>query len=253
MKFRKLIRHGLLLWRHPRSARVASVPFVCLVMLMAWLFLNTMGSASDVPTRRSILFLFPHGTAMPVYEILYDTIRKTIQAHLSEPLDIYAEYLDRVRFPDESYQRRLFELLCDKYKEKHVDLWIGVGHGMDELVDQLGKDVLHEVPAIILGFEGPHIRPPFPEDRPRTTGVVAKLDIKKNLDLALSLHPDTERVYVVSGTAPSDRLLERVSRVALQEYESRVEVVYLSGLTLNDFAAQMGNLPPAVLSCICRL
>ena len=244
MKVGKLIRHGLLLWRKACSDRVRSLCFVCLAVLMAWLSQNTVGSASDAPKRRSILFLFPQATSVPAYDILYDGVRNSIYEHLGEPLDIYAEYLDRERFPDESYQNRFFDLLCDKYKNKPIDLWIGIGHGMAELIDRSGKDLLHEVPAVLMGYQDPVRGAPFPEDRPRTTGVVADLDIKKTLDLAVSLQPETRKAFVVSGASPSDRWFEKVSRVALREYESRGELVYLTGLSTDEVVGQMEKLPP---------
>ena len=244
MKKLEALRHGTLSWRRPRSTPIALVPFVCLVVLVAWPLLNTMVSATEMPTKKSVLFLFPQATGLPTHEILYNTIVETMRTHLSEPLDIYAEYLDRVRFPDESYQDRLFDLFCDKYRDKHIDLWIGIGQGTVDLVDKYGKGILLDTPAMILDYAAPHTRAAPWQSRPRTTGVVAELDIRKNLELALSLHPDTKKVYVVSGTAPPDLALEKMARTVLQEHENRVEVVYLSGLTVKDLVDRLGNLPP---------
>ena len=53
---------------------------------------------------------------LPAYDLVVGKIRAHLGDRLRLPLSFYAEYLDIARFPDETYQRRLFELYREKIR-----------------------------------------------------------------------------------------------------------------------------------------
>ena len=60
------------------------------------------------------------------------------------------------------------------------------------------------------------------------TGVMGKIEMKPSLDLALSLHPGTRRVVVVSGNANREKVWETLARKEFQSYEGSIEFIYLT-------------------------
>src|SRR5262249_42664392 len=75
------------------------------------------------------------------------------------------------------------------------------------------------------------------------TGIVLYKSHRKTLDLALRLHPDTEQVFIISGTLERDKKLETLAREELQNYESRVKITYLTDLPLNELIVKTKSLP----------
>ena len=70
------------------------------------------------------------------------------------------------------------------------------------------------------------------------------------LDLALRLHPNTRRVFVVAGKARFDAHWEAVARQTFRAYEPKCEFVYLTGLPLlTDYIA--ANVPDASDIVVC--
>ncbi|HEX7778303.1 MAG TPA: ATP-binding protein, partial [Vicinamibacterales bacterium] len=61
--------------------------------------------------------------------------------------------------------------------------------------------------------------------------------------LALKLHPDTERVFVISGTIDRDRRFESVARQALRALEDKIAVHYLTDLPLDELVVRTRTLP----------
>jgi signal transduction histidine kinase len=64
------------------------------------------------------------------------------------------------------------------------------------------------------------------------------------VDLALRLHPEATRVFVVSGTPEHDRRYEKAAQEELAGLEGKVEIAYLTDLPLHDLIAATRSLPP---------
>ena len=116
--------------------------------LIGLLHFSDVASASEATRPKNVVILFSFGTGLPVYDVLYQRIRETIQSDVPGPVNIYAEYLDLERFPNESYQQRLFDLYREKYAEKKIDLFIRIGQGADKLIEKYGKDIFSKIPTL---------------------------------------------------------------------------------------------------------
>ena len=75
------------------------------------------------------------------------------------------------------------------------------------------------------------------------TGIINISTHRRTVDLALSLHPATEQVFVVSGTLEHDKRLERLAREDLQGYEGRVQITYLTDLSSTQLTEKISSLP----------
>jgi hypothetical protein len=78
---------------------------------------------------------------------------------------------------------------------------------------------------------------------PGITGIVYGGNQSSTLDLALRFHPDTEQVFIVSGTLEHDRRFEIPARQDLEGHESRVSITYLTDLPLGELIAKTSSLP----------
>jgi hypothetical protein len=74
-------------------------------------------------------------------------------------------------------------------------------------------------------------------------GVPIQMDLIGTLEFALRLQPEVRRVFVVVGSSGFDARWEVVARERFRPYESRVEFVYLSGLSMDDLLKRVANLP----------
>jgi signal transduction histidine kinase len=69
------------------------------------------------------------------------------------------------------------------------------------------------------------------------------MDLATTMDVALRLHPDTQRVYVVAGQSVMDAAWAAEARREFQRYENRLEVTYLTHLPLDELVKHVANLP----------
>ena len=66
---------------------------------------------------------------------------------------------------------------------------------------------------------------------------------EETLTTALRLQPSTKHVVVVGGVGTYDRHLEDIVKQSLRNYESRLEITYLTDLDMPTLLRRLGQLP----------
>ena len=163
---------------------------------------------------------------------------KLLGEGLNERVDFYAEYIDFVRFPQPEHESAYVDFLRLKYAGRPVDLLIVIGAVAIDFMSR-HRDVLFDgIPAVFYSLD------PSQRRLPNSTGLINPLNFGRSLDLALTLQPDLEHVYVVSGAGAGDQTYERQARAEFRPFEGRVQFTYLSGLVMRDLERRLGTLPP---------
>ena len=70
-----------------------------------------------------------------------------------------------------------------------------------------------------------------------------RVDMAATLEIALKVHPDTRRVFVVAGHSPFDLGWVAEARRTFKPYENRLEFEYITDLPMEDLLARVGELP----------
>jgi len=68
-------------------------------------------------------------------------------------------------------------------------------------------------------------------------------DLKPTLEIGLKLVPKADRVYVVNGTHPVDRWLEKIAKRDFKKWEGRLDFYYLSDLSLEKILTTVSAAP----------
>ena len=88
------------------------------------------------------------------------------------------------------------------------------------------------------------------DERPlpsHVTGVLLKREFASTLELALRLHPGTERIVFVAGTSAFDTQLAELARKELRVFEDRLAFTYLTTLPLRELLTRLSQLPPRTI------
>jgi signal transduction histidine kinase len=132
-------------------------------------------------------------------------------------------------------------LLRRKYAGRKVDLVIaGLSSGLDFAVKYRGE-LFPGVPIVFVAVDEREVKARrLPHD---VIGVPIRMDLRGTLDLALRLHADTRRVFVIAGKSPFDADWEAEARRTFRPYEDRLEFVYLTGLPMDELLGRVSDLP----------
>jgi signal transduction histidine kinase len=155
-------------------------------------------------------------------------------------IEYYPEYLETNRFPGENQSQVLHDYLKQKYADRTIDV---VAAQSEVSLDFLVKypDLFPHAPIVF--YSGAHPNPETLTARSNATGVVVFGGFKKTLETGLAIHPETDQVFVISGTLEHDKRYENTARNELRDYEGRIKINYLTDLPPAALRATTAQLP----------
>ena len=202
-------------------------------------FATACGAASEM---QHVVILYDERTDLPGLAVLDRRLRDTLTSGASGALEIYREAMDLSRFGSDDYLAWFRDYLAAKYRDKQIDVVIGVmGPAFDFLVRN-SADVFPGASLVFCGIDRRELNgrtlPPY------VTGVILKREFAPTLELVLKLHPDAQRVILAAGASEFDARLVQQAKEEFARYEARVELVYLTDLAFPALLRELSQLPP---------
>ena len=164
-----------------------------------------------------------------------NVFREVLNRELGD-VDLYSEFIDVVRFQESGYQEALGDFLSRRYANQKLDLVVVDSGVAFEFVKKYQAQLFPGIPVVFLTISEP-------EGFPNSTGAFHLLDFKSSFELALKLQPGTREVFVVVGSGEFDKFYATRARPQLENFESRVKITYLEGLTISDLQTKLAHLP----------
>ena len=197
---------------------------------------------AEPETPKLVVVIYPgESDGAPGIVLINQALRSTFASQSPGHIEVRNEYVDTTRLRDAEFMRAQVSLLQRKYAGRKVDLVIaGLSSGLDFAL-QYRDEVFPGVPVVFVAVDQREVKARrLPPD---VIGVPIRMDLAGTLDLALRLHPDTRRVFVVAGSSPFDTEWEAEARRTFRPYEDRLEFVYLTGLPMDELLGRVADLP----------
>ena len=152
----------------------------------------------------------------------------------------FYEYLDLHRHPGAKHRQRLAEMLRERYDDHKIDAIITLYPEALQFVLDEGRTIFPDAPIVAL-----YMYPGFEASKTgrRIVQHVLRNDIAGTLESALKLVPAAKSVYVVSGVHPLDKKNEAQARLDLQKWQGRVDVRYVTDMSLEEMLAAISGAP----------
>lgn len=184
-------------------------------------------SAAAGPKRVLVIFREPSYSAGNV--MIEQAARDKLRDRGGDRTEIYTEHL---------YGSDSRDALRVRYRDRRPDVILTTAMVASELARE---ELFPDVPMVFM-WVNPD---PFPGKPPGTniTGIVAVVDYRGTMDLIFRLQPETRRVVVIGGVAPSDRrrlaLVEQVS----QSFSNRATFEFWTNQPMSEMQASVSRLP----------
>jgi len=204
--------------------------------------------ASTLPvssaTRRVVL-LFDERPELPGLTLLQADLVRTLTSNSADRIEVYNETMDQSRFGSNNYQLILRDFLRAKYADKKIDVTIAIFSPSLDFLLNYGAVIFPGTPIVFCGIDKTELGNRLLPSHVR--GILVKREFAPTIEIALSLHPKTERAVVVAGTSNFDtRLLDQATR-DFGFYEDRLDIQYLTTLPLQNLLTELSRLPPQTL------
>ena len=221
------------------------LPHIAARLLLAFgvaVWLALTAAAQTPPEPKRVLAIYWDNKDFRGNVIFDEYFQNALKAAPFANLDYYPEYLEPTRFPGEDYLEAFHDYLKRKYQGKRIDVVVAIPDVPLNFVLKYRKDLFPDTPIVFISSKFPG-EAEYAVTRDMT-GIVVQTTHKQTLDLALKLHPDTQQVYVISGTPERDKKYEAIARQELAQYEDKVHINYLTDLPVNELIATTHGLPP---------
>jgi PAS domain S-box-containing protein len=221
--------------------------FLCaaLVVLLGSVQIHSQDSGNP-PKRVLLLYSFDNEEGM--YTEFDHVLRSELRSRVRDRVEFFTEYLDLVRFPSAEHAANLVKLLKLEFSKQKPDLIVPVSYSALQFLLGEGKELFPATPVVAL-FNTRRLNELKKHVATGTagrdiSGVASTDEPARTLDLALRLQPDTQRVAVLVGCSPVEKYWVDQLRQDFLPYRQRIEVDYLTGLTMKDILTRVAELPP---------
>jgi signal transduction histidine kinase len=205
--------------------------------LMVWVA-GALQASSDT---RHIVLLFDERPVLPGMAALEAAFTHTLTSNSPDAVELYREAMDLSRFDSSTYELLLRDFLRAKYAGKKIDVVVAV---MGPALDFLLKHADIIFPGASIVFCGIDRRELDDQSLPsHIAGVLVKREFTPTLELALRLHPNTQRVVVVAGTSDFDTQVLQDAKTEFRVHESDLAFTYLTALPLHKLLSELSQLP----------
>ena len=209
-------------------------------LLIAWLWLMCapLATAADA---RNVLMLYSNGRLLPASVEFDRGLYAGLAAHPEVRVDLAAEFLDAPKFSGTAYDKTIATYLRDKYGARPPEVIIVGGEEALTFMLQHRSKVFPDVPVIFQSVPTTSLRKllPLPDD---VIGVPVDVDFPGTVELALRWHGSARRLVLVTGVTKWDRDWEARLRKEVGDFEGRVSVEFLTGLSTEALKQRLGTL-----------
>jgi len=206
-------------------------------ILPCFLFLVELGVASSAwAQQKQVLVLYSTRRDAQIAVVGERELPLILDKGLNNEVDYYSEYIDRARFPNSGYRAVFHDFIEVKYQGRRFDIVIAMDDVALEFVATNRAEFFPETPIVYFTN--------YPETRrvANSTGILSHLDMRGSIDLAITLQPDLQNIFVVNGAEVGNQLLE-TAQEQLRSFEPRLTITYLTGLPSKDLESRLAALP----------
>ena len=194
---------------------------------------------------KQVVVLYDERTDLPGVSVLHASLTRRLTSGPPGSVEIYREEMDLSRFGSDGYLLRLRDHLRTKYAGRKIDVVVAAYPTALDFLLKHGDAVFPGAPIVFCGIDrrmwGARSLPSH------VTGALVKREFAPTLELALRLHPGTERIVFVAGTSEFDALLLKLAREELRDFEDRLAFTYLAALPMRELLTSLSQLPPQTI------
>lgn len=212
---------------------------VALLFAVACLFTASPCWSAQGQPIKNILVLHEGWEKWPSNALVNAQIQEVFAAENVFDEQFFQEYVDEWRLGHSIPE--MAEALHRKYSAQKFDLILAVGFTPFNLLLTQGAKFFPGVPVVFVSVGDSELpRGSLPRN---ITGVTGHADVAGTVALALRLQPDTRNLFVVSGSAEYERSSTMMFKPELRQFADRLNVTYVSDLTLEQLLNRLSQLP----------
>lgn len=173
-----------------------------------------------------------------------DSISKAIEdSFKAQDVTLYTEYMDTKHINTYLYKQQLLSFYKNKYSNKKFDVIIASDNNALNFLEKYHNEIFQDTPIVFCGinnfsfelFKQAHIKK-------RTTGVVESVDIRKNIELIIKLHPKMEKLLVLNDTTTTGQAMKEEYLPIEKKYKRFIDIEYVDKFKIDELQKKVSTL-----------
>ena len=213
------------------------LPVIALVLLaLAWA--PPMVSAQE-QARRTVLAIHWGPADYPTAAVVNASIQRGLRSDPNIQIDYFVEYLESHAFAADAVSLALAGYIRQKYRGRRIDVVIAIADPALRFVLDHRDALFPDVPIV---YSGVAVLEDSGGGAARgLTAVLRGVAYAETLDAALALHPSTEQVFVVAGSA--DRQVVNSVKAELRDLSQRIRLTFVDETTVAGLTDAVRAIP----------
>lgn len=217
-----------------------------LFSLILVLILGISAGSAVAPTpaaakeKKNILYINSYHNGYSWSDRIQEGIKETIRESPYK-IDLQIEYMDSKKYNYAYIKLMLYDIYSYKFDQKHFDAIIVSDNNAFTFMRQFHDDLFPGVPVIFCGLN--NLEKEQIQRRNLYTGLLENFDFQHNIELALRLHPQKDRVIVIGDQSVTGKAIRSQIQKAASNLSERVEFEYWSNYTLEKIISNVQDLP----------
>lgn len=182
--------------------------------------------------RKSVLYLNSYHNGYAWSDHIQEGIRQTL-AKGPYSIVFQVEYMDSKKFHYQDTVSTLYALYRDKFRDKNFDIIIASDNVAMDFLLQFGEELFPGVPIVFCGLND--VQPARLRTAGREiTGVLENYDVAYNIELALRLNPQLQRMVIIGDDSVTGAAIRNQVMAQLGPFRDRLTVEEWSDYSLDQ-------------------
>lgn len=171
-----------------------------------------------------------------------DDISRVIEKNFSEKENIFLStvYMDTKRVDTPEYLEKFHAYFKARFSHNTFDVIMVADNSALEFVKLYYKELFSPKPVVFLGIN--NFTPALVEGINNVSGVVENVDIQKNIELILGLHPDIEKLLIINERSLTGDALRQEMDAVFPQYQDRVQIEHIDSMDMDEIASKTRQL-----------
>ncbi len=155
-------------------------------------------------------------------------------------IELQIEYMDAKKYPYEIIADTLFRLYQDKFVEEHFDIVIVSDNDAYNFILEHRDRLFPDIPVVFCGLNDVT---PKEIDQTFVTGILENIDVRDTLELALSIHPNKNKLVVIGDESITGMAIRNQIEAVEHHFEDRLEFEFWERYSLEEIQERVRDLP----------
>ncbi|MBM9605895.1 PAS domain-containing sensor histidine kinase [Desulfopila inferna] len=231
----------------PRPPSTLEKNLTVLLLLLLFLAIPTttlLPQASAEENKQNILILNSYHIGYKWSDEILRGIMDVLQP-TPPSMAIYLEYMDMKRHYSEERFALLFHSLAEKYQDIEIDYVLASDDSAFLFLREYVKDLFPAATVVFCGTN--YLQEEDLSGLVDFYGINEEADIGATFDLMLSIHPDTQRIFIINDQTTTGKKMAPSIVEAARRYQPQITFSYADNISMTRLLQTVANLPPQSL------